>query len=80
MGKKGVKKVSEATKAGKPTPDPAEGGGKVKPVRIELSEEQHALLDRLLEDLGNPSRGAFFRMLLIQEAKRRGFMGEKETK
>ena len=49
------------------------------PVRIELSSENKAILDRIVEHLGL-SRSAYFRMIMLADARRRGFLKDEEAK
>jgi hypothetical protein len=74
MAKKKVpKKVSQAIERA-----PAEASGKTKPVRIELSEQQHALLTRLIGLKGGLSRGAYFRGLMLEDARKHGLLKKEE--
>jgi len=70
--KKGKPQLPKALSA--PPDEPAK---RTRPVRIELTEDMHALLDKVLARCGNPSRGAFFRGLLLEEARKRGVLKDE---
>jgi hypothetical protein len=71
--KKGKPKVTESL-----SPPAAEPSKRTRPVRIELPEDMYALLDRILDRCGNPSRAAYFRGLLLADARKRGLLKGRE--
>jgi hypothetical protein len=59
--------------------DRASGSGsETRPVRIELTEPMHNLLDRLRARHGSPSRGAYFCRLMLEEARSLGLLKDEE--